>query len=93
MSRIWKLENGEDINEIQNLAYATKGDPKQLPIKINGAILDRSAFIDQINVADDEILMYEVRISQDPKAAIPFAFIGENTDNNILKKQTNNDKF
>jgi hypothetical protein len=63
MSRIWKLENGEDINEIQNSAYATKGDPKQLPIKINGTILDRSAVIDQINVADDEILMYEVRIS------------------------------
>jgi len=56
-----------------------------LPIKINGAILDRSALIDQINVADDEILMYEVRISQDPKAAIPFAFVGGNADG-FLKK-------
>lgn len=63
MSRLWKLDVGENITQIQDSIYATNGDPKLLPIQINGKILDRSATIDQINVADDETLMYEVRIS------------------------------
>jgi hypothetical protein len=51
------------------------------------------ATIDQINVADDEVLMYEVRISQDAKAAIPFAFINSGSTEGYQKKQSNNDKF
>lgn len=93
MSRIWKLDVGENISEIQDQIYATNGDPKLLPININGKVLDKSATIDQINVADEETLMYEVRITQDPKASIPYAFINTGQTEGYNKKKSNNDKF
>jgi hypothetical protein len=93
MSRLWKLDTGENIEEIQNKIYATNGDPKNLPIQVNGTILDRAATIDSINVADEEILMFEVRISQDPNAKIPFAFVKAGKSEGYSKKQSNNDKF
>jgi hypothetical protein len=93
MSRLWKLDTGENISEIQNQIYATNGDPKLLPIEVNGSILDRSATIDSINVADDEVLMFEVRISQDPKAQIPFAFVHSLRQEGYQKRMSNNDKF
>jgi hypothetical protein len=46
--------------------YATKGNIDLFPISAHGIILERNALIEDCNIADDEILMYEVAIN-DPK--------------------------
>jgi hypothetical protein len=56
MSRIWRLDTGESPLEVEkDYQYA-----RNLPIKVKGRILEPHEIIDNINVADDDVLLYEV---------------------------------
>ena len=63
-------------------------DDSEIPITIDGKILKRSALIEDINVADDEVLMYEVAVeSDDATEAKSFAF-AEAKEEDEAKMQT-----
>ena len=58
MTRIWRLEVGEDVLDIERCFDDYK--PDQF-IPISGRILDENEFIDNIDVAEDDVLLYEPR--------------------------------
>ena len=85
-SRLWKIHGGkDDIEDLNTQVYATKGDIDQLPITAHGEILDNAEKIDQLNIAHDETLMLELKLSTDPKSVMPFAFTPGNQDNQMRK--------
>ncbi len=58
MSRIWRLDTGEDIYEIEKLyEYETRDS---LPLQIRGRVLEEFELIENINVSENDILLYEV---------------------------------
>jgi hypothetical protein len=58
-SRLWKLEIGEDISEIEKyFDYESRG--KNLPLELRGRLLADTELIEKINVADSDVLLYEV---------------------------------
>jgi hypothetical protein len=76
LSRLWKIDETKyNIKEIQDQIYATKGNIDLFPISAHGSILERNTLIEDCNIADDEILMYEVAITNDPKAKLQFGLI------------------
>lgn len=94
-SRMWKVDQSKDtVVDISEQIYATHGNADQLPIEVHGLLLDRAATIDAINVADNEVLMLEVKISADPRDQTPFACApagrGAGLDN---QASTKNKKF
>ena len=46
----------------------TRGDSSKCPLKIYGQILEKNALIENLNIADDEVLIYEIKIDTDPRA-------------------------
>jgi ubiquitin C-terminal hydrolase len=71
---MWKVDQSKDtVEDISEQIYATNGNPDQLPIEVHGQLLDRAATIEAINVADNEVLMLEVKISTDQRDQTPFA--------------------
>ena len=92
---MWKVDQSkETVDEISDQIYATNGNPDQLPIDVHGELLDRTATIDAINVADNEVLMLEIKISTDQRDQTPFACApasrGKALDN---QASTKNKKF
>ena len=51
-----------------------------LPLEIEGEILDEKALIEQINVADEETLLYEVKYNDELKRNDYYAFIPKPID-------------
>ena len=73
-SRMWKVDQSKaTLEDISEQIYATNGNPDQLPIEVHDQLLDRAATIDAANVADNEVLMLEVKISTDQRDQTPFA--------------------
>ena len=71
MSRIWRLDIGENVQEIEKFI----GYEKSLPIQVRGRVLDEKECVQDINVADNDILMYEVQANTAPKSNNYFSFI------------------
>ncbi len=65
------------------------------PIEVHGNILIKSQLIEEINVADDETLLMEIRLSNDNRVTNPFAFRPAGINQNVgqSKKEGNNKKF
>ena len=57
MSRMWKLHIGESIEEIQK---DTHYNPNNMH-EVRGRVLGEQEILDNINVADTDVLLYEVR--------------------------------
>lgn len=60
MARIWRLNIEENVLEIEK--YYDYESKESLPLPIKGRILEDNEIIDNINVADTDILLYEVQI-------------------------------
>jgi hypothetical protein len=60
MSRLWRLDTGENIMEIEK--YYEYESRESLPLQLRGRILDSSEIVDNINVADTDVLLYEVQL-------------------------------
>ena len=58
MSRLWRLEIGEDVYDIERYQADDNSD-KLFPIM--GRVLNESEWIDNIDVAEDDVLLYEVQ--------------------------------
>jgi len=52
--------------------YATEGDSSQLPIEVHGEILSPSRILDEINVADNEVLLYEIMLQREKDSECPY---------------------
>ena len=91
-TRLLKINhNNEDIDEISNRVYKTNGRTEKLGIEVQGEILGVSQTIDAINVADNEVLLYELMINKSKDHKVPFALtlINKQTSKNL----SNNEKF
>ena len=74
LSRLWRFGTSDDFESIQDSMKAISNDYNQLPIDVHGTLLDPDSFIEDINVADDELIMFEWRIVFDPKDEGGWAF-------------------
>lgn len=58
MARIWRLEMGENVMNIEKeYDHATRD---LLPIELEGRVLQDKEVIEDIKVADADVLLYEV---------------------------------
>lgn len=60
LSRLWRLEIGENVMDIEK--YYEYESKESLPIQLRGRILDDQEIVDNINVADTDILLYEIQL-------------------------------
>ncbi len=77
MSRLWRLDTGESISDIEKeFEYETYGSGMEhLPMQIRGKVLELDEVISNINVAETDVLLYEVRFSENRlKETNGFAF-------------------
>lgn len=58
MARIWRLETGENVLQIEKDYENETRD--NLPIALEGRILKNDEIIEEINVADTDVLLYEI---------------------------------
>lgn len=58
MARIWRLNIEENVMEIEK--YYEFENKESLPLTIKGRILEDHEIVDNINVADTDVLLYEV---------------------------------
>lgn len=96
MARIWRLDTGENVADIEKYYdYETRDS---LPLQIRGRILKDEEIIDEINVADTDVLMYEIQAHSFLKNNNYFAFIpskdvqkNKKSKNSILKDLNQDD--
>lgn len=86
MSRIWRLDTGENVLEIErDYEYESR---RGLPIQVRGRILDNNEIVENINVATTDVLLYEIH---DPKMSLNknngFALIPKNVVDKQRKKR------
>jgi hypothetical protein len=63
IARLWRLETGENVFDIEKeYDYAVR-DKDQLPMQVRGRVLDEKEVVEDINVADNDVLLYEVQAS------------------------------
>lgn len=78
-SRIWKLDQErESVKSLRDTIYQTNGNPNQLPIEVNGRVLAKMEMVDDFQVAEEDILMYEVKIR--PNDRFPFTKMARSAD-------------
>ena len=58
MSRLWRLEIGEDVRDIERYQAEDTSD-KLFPIM--GRVINESECVDNIDVAEDDVMIYEVQ--------------------------------
>lgn len=74
-ARIWRLDTGEGVKEIEKFFDQESRDLDNLPIQLRGRILEDHEIMDEINVAETDVLLYEVKYNEALKNNNYFAFI------------------
>lgn len=75
-ARILKVDySNESAEDINNQVYGTQGDESQLPIEVVAEVLEKHMTIDQLNLADGEILVYEIKLNFEDDAELPFCLL------------------
>jgi DUSP domain len=74
MSRLWRLDTGENVFDIEKTFEYESYGMTNLPMSIRGRVLELKEKISEINVADDDILLYEVLYNEYLKNNNGFAF-------------------
>ena len=73
IARIWRLEPGENVLQIERDYENEIRD--NLPIPLEGRVLRDDEIIENINVTDTDVLLYEVQAHSFLKNNNSFAFI------------------
>lgn len=60
MSRVWRLEIGENVFDIEKHFEYESNSFSSLPMNIRGRVLELEEVINNINVAENDVLLYEV---------------------------------
>jgi hypothetical protein len=63
LSRLWVFEQGDNIQDLEYQLSQVSNDLSNLPIEVHGRLLLDHQTIDEINVADDELILLEWKIS------------------------------
>ncbi len=75
MSRLWRLETGETIFDIEKYFLEESYSLQSLPMQIRGRVLGLDEVAGNINVAEDDVLLYEIQYSEYLKENNYFAFM------------------
>lgn len=84
LCRLWKFEGNETLSDIKEALESTSHDMKNLPVEVHGRVLQPYEFVEDIKVADQEMLILEWRLSLTEKSDTPWAF---DPKSNISKKK------
>lgn len=74
-SRLWVFEHQDNIQDLEYQLSKVSSDTSNLPIEVHGRLLQPHMLIDDINVADDDMIVLEWRISFEPDAKTPWAYL------------------
>lgn len=74
LSRLWKLEGGDTIEDVKQMLSEINNDLNKLPLAVQARVLEPSQMIDEINVADQELIVMEFKISFDKNAACSWVY-------------------
>ena len=72
--RLWKFEGQETFADIKEALEDVGSNMDKLPIEVHGRILQSYELIEDINVADNDVLVFEWKVAFDPKSEKPWAF-------------------
>jgi hypothetical protein len=75
MARLWRLDIGENVLEIEKYYDYECRDRDSLPLGLRGRILEDNEIVDEINVAENDVLLYEVQSMPFLKKNNMYAFI------------------
>ena len=67
LSRLFRFGSSDEFDSMSAAQNAIGTDYSQLPLEVHGKVLDPHELIEDINVADDELIIFEWRIVFDPK--------------------------
>jgi hypothetical protein len=73
IARLWRLEYGENVTTIEREYEMETAD--NLPLALEGRILEDHEVLEDINVAESDVLLYEVKAHSYLKNNNCFAFI------------------
>lgn len=73
LSRLWKFEGDETIEDAIQMVNELRGDLSKLPMPIQARLLEDSQTIEEINVANNELIVMEMKITFDSKTP-PYVF-------------------
>jgi hypothetical protein len=74
MSRLWKLEPGENVYELEKYFDSESYSYNNLPLQVRGKVLELNELLENMNIADNDVLMYEVQYSNYLKDNDSYAF-------------------
>ena len=60
MSRLWRLDTGENVQEIEKYFDQESYSISNLPMQIRGKILGLEEVVGNCNIANNDVLLYEV---------------------------------
>ena len=84
---MWKVNSSyATVENINGQVYDTDGRFELLPIEVNGKILSLTSTIDEIDVADNEILMFEVKLQHEKGARCPWTMMPMVENSSSMKK-------
>lgn len=67
--RLWKMEGDTNIQDVEEAL-----DSKNLPCEIQGRVLDPFMLVQDVNVADNETIILEWKISTSKDPETPYAY-------------------
>lgn len=72
-SRFLKVnDTQESIADYNKEVYATNGNEELLPIEIPAEILESHRTIESLNIADGEVLVYEIMLNNEDDSDLPY---------------------
>lgn len=83
MARIWKLEPSESVYEVEKYYEIETRD--SLPLHIDGRVLKNDELLEDLNLLETEILLYEVQSAFYLKNNDKYAFIPKEKKEKELK--------
>lgn len=89
-SRLWKInQEKHSLSDIKSHIYSVvrQGRTDMLPVNIYGSILERHKIIDELDLENDETLMYEVMLDRDPTKKIQFSMRPKVEDQKKIKEE------
>jgi len=74
LSRLWVFEQGDTIQDLEYQLAQLSSDLSNLPVEVHGRILQNHQLIDEINVADDDLILLEWKIAFDKEDEKAWAY-------------------
>jgi len=74
VSRLWKLEGDETIEDVKQMLADINGDISKIPLPVQARILKDTQKIEEANICNDELIVMELKITFDPSMPTPFVY-------------------